>query len=210
MIIINFKNYKTGKAALDLVGTIALYYNKAIVAVPALDLAMIAKSTTLNVFAQHVDPSEAGRGTGLVMPEHLLAAGAVGSLLNHSEHKLPLKIIKETAKRCSEIGLKLVICASTIREAQQLRKLNPHAIAFEDPKLIASGKSITSHKAHDIKRFVELLAGTDIVPLCGAGITAGEDVAAALMFGCKGVLVSSAVANSSMPETFLKEIAGLV
>ena len=37
-----------------------------------------------------------------------------------------------------------------------------------------------------------------------------EDVAAALVLGCRGILVSSAVANSQNPEGFLKEIGGLI
>jgi triosephosphate isomerase len=45
--------------------------------------------------------------------------------------------------------------------------------------------------------------------LCGAGITSGEDVAAALILGCKGVLVASAVANSQSPEKFLKDVSAL-
>lgn len=205
MIIINFKNYKIGSEGGDLVQKIVLYCNKASVAVPAVDLKEIAKNTTLQVWAQHVDYREKGRGTGYVVPESILTAGAVGSLLNHSEHRLTMTDIKKTVKRCNEVGLKLVICASTLREAQQLKKLNPYAIAFEDKKLVATGKSITTYKSHDVRKFAEILKDSDIIPLCGAGITTGEDVAAAYVLGCKGVLVSSAVANTQGPEQFLKD-----
>jgi len=129
--------------------------------------------------------------------------------LNHSEHRITMTNIRKTVKRCGEVGLKLVICAGTLRQVQQLKKLNPFAIAFEDKKLIATGKSITSYKANEVKKFVELLKDTDIIPLCGAGITSGEDVAAAMLLGCKGVLVASAVANSQRPEQFLKDAEGL-
>lgn len=209
MIVINFKNYKTGKEALDLVEKIVLYCGKASVAVPAIDLKEIAKNTTLQVWAQHVDYKERGRGTGYTMPESILGAGAIGSLLNHSEHKLTMTDIKKTIKRCNEVGLKLIICVSTLRQAQQLKKLNPHAIAFEDKKLVATGKSITAYKAHDVRKFAELLKNSEIIPLCGAGITTGEDVATAYVLGCKGILVSSAVANTQGPEQFLKDACSI-
>lgn len=209
MIVINLKNYKIGNSALDLVQKIGLYCGRAIVAVSAVDLKEVVKNTNLQVFAQHVDYRELGRGTGYVIPESLVGAGAVGSLLNHSEHKMTMSDIKKVIKRCNEVGLKLIICVSTLKQAQQIKKLNPYAIAFEDKKLIATGKSITNHKSHDVKKFAELLKDTDIIPLCGAGITTGEDIANALLLGCKGVLVSSVVANSQHPEQFLKDAAGM-
>jgi triosephosphate isomerase len=209
MIVINLKNYKVGKDILDLVKKIEIYYNKAIVAVPALNLKEISANTSLHIIAQHVDFRDPGRGTGYVIPEALLGAGIGGSLLNHSEHKLDIEEIKKTIKRCNEIGLKLIVCTSSLTEARKLKTLNPYAIAFEDKKLIATGKSITDYKTHDVRKFVEILKDSEIIPLCGAGITKGEDVAAALVLGCKGVLVASAVANSQHPENFLKEIASL-
>ena len=212
MLVINFKNYKVGKDVFDLAKKIEIYYNKAILAVPATELHEIAKSMGANakVYAQHVDFHETGRGTGFVVPESLVNSGASGTLLNHSEHRVKLSEIKKTMKRCNELNLKVIICSSSLREVSQLKKLNPHAIAFEDKKLIATGKSITDYKQHDIKRFVEILKDTEIIPLCGAGISSGDDVAHALVLGCKGVLVSSVIANSQTPERFLKEISGIL
>ena len=209
MIVINFKNYKIGKDILDLVHQIEIYYSKAIIAIPTINIKEIAANTSLHVIAQHVDFREAGRGTGYTIPESLVGAGVNMSLLNHSEHKLDIADIKKTLKRCNEVGLKLIICTSSLTEARKLKALNPYAIAFEDKKLVATGKSITEYNAHDVKKFVDILKDSKIIPLCGAGITKGEDVVAALVLGCKGVLVASAVASSQNPEKFLKEIASL-
>jgi len=209
MIVINFKNYKVGKEVLDLVRTIDIYCNKAVVAVPSTELREISKEVAMPVYAQTIDLPERGRGTGKLIPEQILATGAEGSLLNHSENKIAFSTIKKIIERCNEIGLKLIICASTLKEAGKIKRFSPYAIAFEDPKLIASGKSITKVKTTSVKKFVELLKGTEIVPLCGAGISTPEDVAQALLLGCKGVLVSSVVANSQNPSHFLKEVAGL-
>lgn len=212
MLVINLKNYKVGKEVFDLVKKIEIYYNKADIAVPVAEIKEIAKSVGANtkIYAQHVDYQEIGRGTGFVTPESLINAGASGSLLNHSEHRVSLAEIKKTIKRCNEVGLRLIICSSSLREVSQLKKLNPYAIAFEDKKLIATGKSITEHNQHDIKKFVDIIKDTEIIPLCGAGISKGEDIAHALVLGCRGVLVSSAVANSQTPEKFLKEAQGVL
>lgn len=209
MIIINLKNYVSGAQALDLVRKIEIYYNKAIVAVPLMDLINIAKNTSLTVYAQHVDHQEAGKSTGKVVVEHLINAGAMGSLINHSENPMKLVDIKKTIKRANEVGLKLIVCAGTLASVKQILSLKPYAIAFEDKKLISTGKSITEYKTSELAKFVSLLKESDVLPLCGAGITSGADVAKAHMLGCKGVLVSSAVANSQTPEKFLKEVSEL-
>ena len=213
MIVINLKNYKVGVQLAELVRKIELYYPRAIVAIPFIELKDVVKmksNNSMQVYAQHVDFQESGRGTGFVTPEAIISTGANGSLLNHSEHKIPMKNIRKTIKRCNELGLKLIVCASSLSEIDLLKKLNPFAIAFEDKKLIATGKSVTEYRQDEIKKFVQHLDGTEIIPLCGAGITSGKDVAAALVLGCKGVLVASAVANSEEPEKFLKEIGQLL
>src|SRR3989338_4966038 len=166
MLIINFKNYKVGKDVLDLAKKIEIYYNKAIIAVPFTELLETVKNLgpNMEVYAQHIDYHEKGKSTGYTIPESLINVGVVGAILNHSEHRLKISEIKKTIKRCNEVGLKVVICTSSLRETSQLKKLNPYAIAFEDKKLIATGKSITEHKQHDIKKFVELLKDTEIIP----------------------------------------------
>src|SRR3989338_7831383 len=163
MIVINFKNYVWGPSALDLVKKIEIYYNKAIVAVPSLDIPLIVKNTSLAVWAQHVDHAEAGRGTGFIIPEQLISLGVQGSLLNHSEHRVPLATIRKTVQRAKEV-----------------------------------------------QKFATMLEGSSTIPLCGAGITTGEDVAEAFVLGCRGVLLSSAVAHNQNPEKFLKEVGGLL
>ena len=207
MIIVNFKNYKRGKAALELARTIYLYSNQCIVAVSALDIKEISQNTGLKVFAQHTDPHEPGKSTGFIIPETLQENGAIGTLLNHSEHPLTLDSIKKTVKRCNERGLKVVICAKNLTQVKSFKSLNPYAIAFEDPKLIASGKSIVSSEPKTVSKFVKLLENTEILPICGAGISSGEDVKKAYELGCKGVLLASAIADTHEPERILKEIS---
>lgn len=207
MIVINFKNYKRGKDALDLARTIYLYCNNAIIAVPSSDVSEIVKNVELQIYGQHVDHQEPGKSTGYILPESLHETGAKGTLLNHSEHPLTLQVIKKTVKRCNERNLNVILCAKNLTQVKSFKSLNPHAIAYEDPKLIASGKSITQTKPATISKFVKLLEGTDIIPLCGAGISSAQDIDAAFKLGCKGVLIASAIADNHSPEKLLKEIA---
>ena len=41
---------------------------------------------------------------------------------------------------------------------------------------------------------------------CGAGISTASDIKEAKKLGCKGVLISSAIAKSRNPEGFLRKI----
>jgi triosephosphate isomerase len=47
----------------------------------------------------------------------------------------------------------------------------------------------------------------EVVLLCGAGITRGEDVAAALKLGTEGVLVASGIVKAKDPYAALMEFA---
>ncbi len=208
--IINFKTYKeaTGARALKLAQVCEKVSKKTkvkiIVAVQATDIS-VAKKIKIPVLAQHVDYFEQGRHTGKILPEVIKEAGAVGTLVNHSENKLPLKTIKKIIKRCKVLNLLTIVCASSVQQARQIAKLKPYAMAYEVPELIATGKSITKIKPDSVKAFASLFKKTRIIPLCGAGISSHEDVKLALKLGCKGVLVSSASVKAKNQEKVLRE-----
>ena len=110
MIIINFKNYVSGKKVLILSRKIEKYLSKSIICVPNSDISSISEKTKLEIYAQHVDFQEEGKSTGYDIPEDLKNSGAKGSLLNHSEHQVSLKVIEKTLSRCSG-KLKIIVCA---------------------------------------------------------------------------------------------------
>ncbi len=206
MIVINFKNYLAGEDSVRLAQTIQRYLPKAIVAVPPTDIWGVSEKTNLTVYAQHVSSFEKGRATGYVIPEAVKKVGAKGTLLNHSEHQLSYSQIKISVEHARRLGLKVVLCAPTVRAARKLAYLKPHAIAFEDKKLIATNKSITMYRAQAVKDFVHAVEGSGAIPLCGAGIHNAADVAAAKQLGCRGVLIASAVAHVKDPRVFLKAL----
>ncbi|MEK6855377.1 MAG: triose-phosphate isomerase [Nanoarchaeota archaeon] len=208
LIIINFKNYLEGKKALSLAKKIENYLPDAIIAVPATDIKMLAEKTKLKVFAQHIDClAIPERSTGFLSAKTISSAGAEGSLLNHSEHQLSFSQINCSLKELKHNKLKAVLCVPTLAEARKLKKLKPYAMAFEDIKLIATNKSITSYRTKEIKEFISLLKNSNILPLCGAGIHTAEDVRAAFNLGCKGVLIASAIAKSKNPEILLQKLS---
>lgn len=208
MIIINFKNYKFGNEALNLAKKIKKYLPKAIICPATADIWQISQNTKLAVYAQHVSSLEGNRNTGFDLPESIKSAGASGTLLNHSEHKIPFSQIKKSLAKLSKLKLKVIVCVSSLREAKKISRfhIKPYAIAFEDPKLISTGKSITQYNPKTIKKFVKILGNKNIIQLCGAGINSTQDVIKAKLFGCKGVLIASAIANSKNPVPLLKKI----
>jgi triosephosphate isomerase (TIM) len=200
VIIINFKNYVLGMEALALAKIIQKANNKAIVAVPTVDIEEIASKTKLKVYAEHVDYIKGSKTTGYVIPESVKKVGGKGMLINHSEHKLNMREIKLTIARCKKLKMETVVCVSQLSKVKEIMKLKPKAIAYEDPKLISTGKSITKHDSKSVKKFASMFSRSKVIPLCGAGISSKEDIKAAKALGCKGVLIASAIARDKKME----------
>ncbi len=200
MIIINFKTYKQGKQVVNLAKKISKVDKKAILCVQAADIYPVSKSVINPVFAQHVDSKEKGRNTGYVLLESIKSEGGVGTLLNHSEHRISIKEIKEIINKCEKLGLKTIVFAGSLVETGKIKKLGPWAIAYEDPYLVGSGKSITQYQSKNVEKFAKMFKGSKIIPLCGAGMSSLEDIKSAKELGCKGVVIGSAIARDEKVE----------
>jgi triosephosphate isomerase len=215
VILINFKTYKeaTGKKALKLAKTaekVNLETEVHIGLTPQLaDLASIAHLVTLPIFAQHIDPITPGSSTGHVLPESIKEAGATGTLINHSERRLKLADIDKAVRRAREVGLASVVCANNPEVSAAVASLKPDMLAVEPPELIGTGVPVSKAKPEVVSGTVELVKeiNSETVVLCGAGITRGEDVAAALRLGTEGVLVASGVVKAKDPYRVLLEFA---
>ena len=218
-ILVNFKAYPEalGPKGLELARTCAKVGEEAgrslAVAPSALDLGLVARSVRLPVFAQHLDPQEPGKSTGWLPPEAAVAAGAVGTIVNHSERKVAWEEMRDLIHRCRDLGLEVVACADDVAEAETAAKLGPDFIAIEPPELIGGDVSVTTAKPAIITRAVERIPATNpkVRVLCGAGVKTGRDVAKALELGTVGVLVSSGIVKAKNPERALQDLAkGLV
>jgi len=214
IVLVNFKTYPeaTGESAVKLAKLIAEISEKsgvsAAVAPQTVDLATIAGKVKIPVFAQHVDPIKPGRNTGFISPESAKAGGAVGTLVNHSEHKLPHDQVKAVVTRAKEAGLHTVACTADMEESRKIAEFAPDMIAVEPPELIGSGISVSKAKPEVVKNSVKVVKEINpaIKVLCGAGITSGEDVTKALELGAEGVLIASGVICAKDQRTAFQDI----
>lgn len=215
LILVNLKTYAeaTGKAALELAKVAEEVSRKTevyiAVAPQATDIERVARAVAIPVFAQHIDPVTFGSHTGHILAEAVKEAGAVGSLINHSERRLTFKEIEGSIERAREVGLLSVVCADVPEAAASSAALNPSIVAIEPPELIGSGIPVSKAAPEIVTSTVALVkkANPRIVILCGAGITKGEDVTAALRLGTEGVLVASGVVRAKDPYAALLDLA---
>lgn len=215
IILINFKTYQeaTGKKAMKLAKTaekVSLETEICIGVAPQFaDIAAIAHQVSVPVFAQHIDPIKPGSCTGHVLADSIREAGAVGTLINHSERRLKLADIDATTKLARESRLISVVCTNNAAVSMAAAALRPDMIAIEPPELIGTGIPVSKAKPEVVTNTVELVkrVNRDVIILCGAGITKGDDVAAAIRLGTKGVLVASGIVRAKNPHTALQEFA---
>ncbi|NLF89093.1 triose-phosphate isomerase [Candidatus Bathyarchaeota archaeon] len=215
MIIVNFKTYleSTGKNALSLAKQAERAAKETgaciVVAPQAADLRLVAESVEIPVFAQHVDPIKPGSSTGHVLAEAVKEAGAVGTLINHSERQLRLIDIDATIALCREKGLVSCVCANNPAVSAAIAALKPDITSMEPPELIGSGISVSKSKPEVITDTVQLVKRIDskMTILCGAGISTAEDVSIALKLGTQGVLVASGIVKAKDPYSVLRAFA---
>jgi triosephosphate isomerase len=214
-ILLNFKSYTeaTGRKALKLskiAEDVSLETEICIGLAPQFsDLATIAQSVSIPVFSQHIDPIKPGSFTGHILPEAVKEAGAVGTLINHSEKQLKLQVIYETVKRARETDLVSVVCVISPEVSLEVASFKPDIVAIEPPELIGTGVAVSKAKPKLVSSTVELVkkAHPSGAVLCGAGVIRGDDVACALKLGADGVLVASGVVRARDPYNVLLEFA---
>ena len=179
------------------------------VAPQTIDIPAVTVSSETPVFAQHIDPVYYGKYTGHVLPEAVAEAGAYGTLLNHSEHQIPIEQIEAAIKRAREVDLVTVVCVDTVETAKRIALLGPDAIAIEPPELIGSGISVSSAQPEIVTGSVTAVKNInpDVKVLCGAGITNCDDASSALDLGAKGILVASGVVKAKDPYKALLDLA---
>ena len=218
IVIVNFKTYSqgTGMKAIELSESAEKVATETgvcfAVAPQFVDILPIVRTVNLPVFAQHIDPIEPGSYTGHVLPEAVSEAGAAGTLVNHSERRLRLADIDAIVTRARELGLVTVVCTNNTAVSASAAALKPDMIAVEPPELIGTGIPVSKAKPEVVTSTVKSVKkiNPDIVVLCGAGITSGEDVSAALRLGTEGVLVASGIVKAENPYRVMLDFAQAV
>lgn len=215
LILVNLKTYMegTGKKALELAEKAEKVSRETDVCIGLApqysDIAQLAKTFSLPIFAQHIDSVGPGSFTGHVLPEAVKEAGAIGTLVNHSERRLKLAEIDAVIRRAKELNLVQVICTNNASVSLSAATLKPSFIAIEPPELIGTGIPVSKAKPEIVTETIEVVkkVNPEVTILCGAGITSGDDVAAALKLGTKGVLVASGIVKAKEPYKMLLDFA---
>ena len=212
MFIINFKNYedvsglKAAKLA-KIAEKISKKHRIKIAVAPPQHLLSEITKYSIPVLAQHLDTASIGGTTGFMVPEIVKKSQVKGSLINHSEHRIPEKQIRELVMRLKKLGMISVVCVKNVSEAKKYAKLNPSYIAIEPPELIGSGKAVSNEKPEVITRSVIAVkaAKNSTKLLCGAGIVSGQDVVKAMQLGAKGILVASGIVKAKNWNKIVEE-----
>jgi triosephosphate isomerase (TIM) len=214
LIIVNFKAYPEveGEGALSLAracADVAAASGVSIVACPPMvELGRVASSVRIPVMAQHVDHRSPGSATGWVTAEMVRHTGAIGTLLNHSEHRLSLDNIRDVASASKKAGLRTCICAESANSSGEVALFEPDMVAVEPPELIGGEVSVTNAKPEVVVEAVQAVHQVDasIPVLCGAGIKNGQDVKKAIELGAKGVLLASGVVKAKDQRQALRDL----
>ena len=214
LIVLNFKTYResTGSEALALARIcedMALEHSLEMVVVPQVaDISTIAAAVSIPVFSQHVDGVGYGGFTGHITAASLKAVGAAGSLINHSERRLRLAEIEASIAACRQVGLKSIVCTNNVATTRAAAAMGPDYVAIEPPELIGSGIPVSKSDPEIVANSVQAVKriAPDVGVLCGAGITHGEDLKAALDLGSKGVLLASGIIKAKDQRKALQDL----
>jgi len=211
---VNFKTYieATGKRGVELAkiaDKVSRDSGVTIAVAPQFtDLKTVTEAVEIPVFSQHIDPIKPGAYTGHVLADAVKAAGASGTILNHSERRIKISEIEEILSLARVSDLASVVCTDTPGVSAAVASLGPDMIAIEPPDLIGTGVAVSKARpeliTNAIKRIRSVNDSVDI--LCGAGVSTAEDVGKALELGTRGVLVSSSVVKGTNPGQLLENM----
>ena len=220
MFIFNLKAYReaSGEKGLALAKLAKRWSNllkvDAVIAPGQADLSFLnhflSQGEFFHFFAQHADVVHAGQFTGSVSLEGIKKMGCSGVLLNHAEKKITRRKIAELVEGSAFYGLKSVVCAKDGRQAADLARLNPWAVAVEIPELIGTGVSISQAKPEVFVKALEKIREKNASSkvFAGAGVASGEDVVKARELGAEGIVLSSRFVFAQDHSKKLQELLG--
>jgi triosephosphate isomerase (TIM) len=211
---VNFKTYieATGKRGVELAKVadqVSRDSGVTIVVAPQFtDLKTVTEAVEIPVFSQHIDPIKPGAFTGHILADAVKAAGASGTILNHSERRIKISEIEEILSLARVSDLVSVVCTDTPGVSAAVASLGPDMIAIEPPDLIGTGVSVSKARPELITNAVRRIRSVNnaVEILCGAGVSTAEDVGKALELGTRGVLVSSGVVKGANPGQLLENM----
>ena len=215
VIVLNVKTYDeaTGNKALMIAKAMEKISKETggnmAIAVQTTDISMCAEQVSIPVWAEHIDPIKPGSHTGWTLPEAVKTAGAVGTLINHSEHRLILADIDVCINRAKELNLDHIICSNNVATSKAIAAFIPNFVAVEPPELIGGDISVTTADPKIVSDSVNAVkeVNKNVKVLCGAGVKNGKDVAKAIELGAAGVLLASGIVKAGDKEKVIRDLA---
>jgi triosephosphate isomerase len=208
-VLVNLKAYPCDPVAVaEAAESVATDHDADIAIAPQAAHIQQVAETGVETWAQHVSPVEHGSHTGSTLAEATADAGAVGTVLNHSENRLKLADIDASLEAAERAELSTVVCANNPDQIAAAAALGPDAVAVEPPELIGTGTPVSQADPDIVRDAVTAAERVDpeVEVYCGAGISTGEDVAAAEELGADGVLLASGVAKADDPQAALESL----
>ena len=214
IVILNYKTYleSSGENALELARALKSASEESgitMVAAPqAADIYRIQDQISLPIFAQHIDPITPGGHTGSNLIETLIEAGISGSLINHSENRMKLADIDEVIQLCKQNDIESCVCTNNIATSKAIATFSPDAVSVEPPELIGTGIPVSQAQPEVVEDSVKGVKSINkkIKVLCGAGISTGDDMKAAMDLGADGVLLASGIVKAENPKEALLDL----
>ena len=217
LIVVNFKTYATamGQKAVNLAQAMeraSRDHVRMVAVVSAFDLHAVKQAApSLEVWSQHLDPVGQGSFTGWLQPQNAIERGALGTIINHAEHKVDIEHVQQLMQQLPD-EFPMCACAADVQEAHRLAELGPTFIAVEPPELIGGDISVTTADPAIVSDTVNAVRAINphVRVLCGAGVKDGKDVKTAVELGAHGVLLASGVTKASDVDAVLADlVAGL-
>ena len=214
VIVLNVKTYAeaTGKNAFDialLMDKIASETDASLaISVQPTDIFLCANKVSIPVWAEHIDPIKPGSHTGWILPESVKSAGATGTIINHSEHRLKLADIDSCIIRAKELDLDNIVCTNNVAVSKAAAAFSPDFIAVEPPELIGGDISVTTADPDIVSKSVDAVKKINdkVMVLCGAGVKNGQDVSKAIELGADGVLLASGIVKADDKEKVIRDL----
>src|SRR5690606_16776462 len=110
------------------------------------------------------------------------------TLINHSEQRMQLADIDMVVNKINTANMTSVVCTNNIPTSAAAAAMKPNFVAIEPPELIGSGIPVSQAEPKIVEGSVAAIkeVNSSVRVLCGAGISTGDDMKAALELGSEG------------------------
>lgn len=121
---------------------------------------------------------------------------------------MKLADIDDVVKLTKENNILSCVCTNNIETSKAVATLSPDYVAVEPPELIGTGIPVSQAQPEVVEDTVKEVKEIDssIKVLCGAGISNGDDMKAAIDLGAEGVLLASGIIKAENPKDALLEL----